>query len=441
MRAAKDGCPPMNWWEDVTVGIVARNFPPYVRGGSALSAYHLAKGLADEGLEVHIFTSSSPKKPEEGMMMKMDLKAEIHEIFDSEIPKNALRRDLMSIKMALQLRKKLRGLGVEFDVLHSYGMDTVPAMWFNKKYSRVVVANANENWATCPFVDHVFNDEYCPKCRFKPLLRCVLSKVPGNFLNRLLAFPYFLISIKIKREVTKRLTMLFPISEDMKNRLIQNGFNPQKMQVCYIMVDPKEFEGLDNRFLHRRLGLDESTKILLYAGRFAPYKGVEYIMRAVPKVVNEFDVVFVFLGHGSGKADLIALSRELGVDEKVLFGGFVNPKDMPSAYASSYCVLMPSTWSEPLGRVQIEAMTSGCAVIATDVGGIPEVVINGETGLLIKPFSSEEIANAVMLLLREGEMRNELAKCGMEMVLKKHSMNNQIKNYIGAYKTILGGEK
>jgi len=418
------------------VGIVARNFPPYVRGGSALSAYYLAKGLADGGFEVHIFTSSSPPKPEVGMIMKMDLKAEIHEIFDAEIPKNALRRDLVSIKMILQLRKKLKELG-NFDVLHSYGMDTVPAVWFNKKHSKVAVANANENWATCPFVDHVFNNEYCPKCCFKKLAGCVFSKVPGSFLKRTLALPYFYISTSVKQRMTKRLDMLFPISEDMKNRLIENGFNPQKMRVCYNMMDPKDYEELDNHFLH----LEESTKIILYAGRFAPYKGVEYIIRAVPKVVNKVDdVVFIFLGHGGGETNLITLSRELGVEDKVIFGGFVNPDDMPSAYASAYCVLMPSTWSEPLGRVQIEAMASGCAVIATDVGGIPEVVINGETGLLIPPFSSEEIANAVMLLLMDEKKRDELARKGRERVLKRHSMDNQIKDYIRAYKDMLGGK-
>lgn len=419
------------------IGIVTWHFPPYIRGGSHLSVYYIAKGLVEKGMEVHVF-ASLPPNTKDGAYMDVDLDIADYRIFDAKIPRNLLEQDEMSVKMAIQLRRKLKELNMQFDVLHSYGMDTIPAIWFNKKYSKIIAASANENWATCPFADHSYKGEFCIECTLRRLSRCSFAKTSGNFIRKTFAIPYLYTSMKSKKRIVKRLDLLLPISNNIKNRFIQNGFNPSKMRVCYSMLDPKDYENLNNHFLHDEFNLNYSTKIILYAGRLAPYKGVEYLVRAIPSVVKDAeDVTFVFLGHGGMKDSLVTLSRELKVEDNVIFGRFIDPKYMPHAYASSYCVVMPSTWPEPLGRVQLEALSSGTTVIATNVGGIPETIINEKTGLLITPFSYEAISKAIMLLFNSERKRNDMAKIGRNYALKEYAIQNQIENFVSAYEDVI----
>lgn len=115
----------------------------------------------------------------------------------------------------------------------------------------------------------------------------------------------------------------------------------------------------------------------------------------------------------------------------------ISISDMPHAYASSHCTVVPTTRPEPFSQVPVEALASGCSVIATDTGGTPEVIIHGKTGLLVKPFDSEEISKSLKLLLDNEKLRNKLTMRGKEFVIEKHSITNQIGNYITAYEEVL----
>lgn len=421
------------------IGIVTRHFPPYVRGGSHLSVYYLAEGLLRAGMEVHVFTSHPPST-KNGSFMDIDLDIHDHRIFNSQIPANMLERDMMSLKMMFQLRRKLRDLELHFDVLHSYGMDTIPAVLFNRRHSRVVVASANENWATCPFTDHSFQGEFCLKCSLRGLWRCTFAKSSGGFARKALAVPYIHTSMVVKKFIAKKLDLLMPISYHSQQLLMLNDFDVEKMRVCYVMLKPLNYEELGKKhYLHDLFGLRPSTRIILYAGRFAEYKGVEYIIRAIPKVVQkEDDVVFMFAGHGTGKEEIQRLSEELKIEDKVMIVPFIDAKKMPLAYASSYCVVYPCTLPEPFGRVPMEAAASGTPVITTKMVGASESI---EEGFLVKPFSSTAISEALIKLLTDEKMRDRIARGGMEKVLEKHGIDNQIKNYVDAYKSILEGDK
>ena len=416
------------------VGIVTRYYPPIKKGGSHISVYHIAEGLAEKGIDVSVFTSAIPEDMAGG---EINRNVKIYRIFNYNVSENLLELDRSSITMARELRKFLKKYTMEFDILHAYGMDTIPAIWFNRNYGKTV-ASMNSYWATCPFWDHTINKELCFKCSLRKLSGCVFSKSSGNFIKKTFAIPYLRTSLTFKKYITKRLDLLLPISESVKNILIQNGFASEKMKVCYNMLDPDKCINLNKHFLHELLNLDPSTKIILYAGRFAEYKGVEYIIGSIPEVKKRFDdVMFVFLGRGEGRKTLEDSAKRLKVEDSVIFGPFIDWEKMPDAYASSYCVVMPSTWPEPFARVPIEALSSGTAIIATDIGGTSEIVIDGTTGLLVKPFSSIEISDAILMVLNNEEMRNRLIKNGRDIVLKRHSMHNYVNNYIYAYEEIL----
>jgi glycosyltransferase involved in cell wall biosynthesis len=417
------------------VGLVTRYYPPLVRGGSHLSVYYIARGLAERGVDVHVFTSALP----ENMRDDTDIKnIGIHRIFNYGYSKNIRELDFGSIMMARQLRQWLKYRKMEFDILHSYGMDTIPTVWINRRYGKPV-ASVNGWWATCPFWDHTSpENEMCVVCSLRKLLKCQLSKRYGQFIKKISSTFYLFTSLNLKKSIMKRLDLLLPISDYVKGILVQNGFDSKKMRVCYSMFDPADYESSNKHFLHDTFDLDQSTKIVLYAGRFARYKGIRYIMKAIPEVLQEHeDLVFLFIGHGAEKEKILNLAKKPKIGHKVILGSFIEPEKMPDAYASSYCVILPSTWPEPFARVPMEALASGTAVVATDVGGIPEIIIDKETGLLIKPFSSSAISEAILTLLMDERMRYNLVETGKEMVLEKHSLHNQVNNYISAYEEIL----
>jgi len=204
------------------------------------------------------------------------------------------------------------------------------------------------------------------------------------------------------------------------------------------LIDPDAYQGLDPTFLHRRYAIPRTHRILLHAGRFAMYKGSEAILEAAPQILARHpDAHFVFLGHGSELPRLEDLARTRGLSTPVTFGGFVEPPDMPHAYASSWALLHTSTLPEPLARGPLEAMAAGTAVIATATGGTPEVVRDEETGLLIPPFDASALAAACVRLLGDAPLRHLVAARGQEFVRTHFSPDAQIPSYLAAYRSVM----
>ena len=157
---------------------------------------------------------------------------------------------------------------------------------------------------------------------------------------------------------------------------------------------------------------------ILFVGRLEPMKGVDTLLKAfaeaIPRVPPHVHLRIV--GDGSERAKLEALSKELDIEPRVEFAGSVTPRQAYDEYAQAeiFCGL---SRSEALGNVFIEAMASGCAVIATNVGGIPDVVKNEETGLLVPVDDSAAAAQAIKRLITDMPLRAKLstaAKRGME---------------------------
>jgi glycosyltransferase involved in cell wall biosynthesis len=216
------------------------------------------------------------------------------------------------------------------------------------------------------------------------------------------------------------------------------GFDSAKMRVCYNMVDPSAYRQLNRNYLFDRFNIPKERRVLLFAGRFAPYKGANDIIRAIPTILERSRPVhFVFVGQGSMLTALTSQVEALDVGDYVTFGGFVPPEDMPHAYASAYVYLHPATWPEPFARGPIEALAAGTAVVGTATGGTPEVIADESTGILIPPFDSDSLATACIRLLEDIGMRNEVASQGQELVLRKFSMSGQIRAYVSAYEQAL----
>jgi len=149
------------------------------------------------------------------------------------------------------------------------------------------------------------------------------------------------------------------------------------------------------------LGIPTKGPVIGTVGRLVPIKGHEWLVRAVPHVVAEFPAAcFVFVGDGPLRDELRQLGEALGVASHLVFLGM--RQDIPECLAALDLFVFPSL-NEGMGRALVEAMAAGLPVIATRVGGIPDVVVDGETGVLVPPGDELALAAAVLALLQDPE--------------------------------------
>jgi glycosyltransferase involved in cell wall biosynthesis len=151
---------------------------------------------------------------------------------------------------------------------------------------------------------------------------------------------------------------------------------------------------------------------VVYVGRLVPQKGVYALVEAASRLrTPAADVVFV--GDGPGRPRLERLIRTLGVEERVHITGFIPHEQVPAVLASADLLVLPSVYEE-LGTVLVEALQAGLPVVATRVGGIPEVVEDGVTGLLVPAQDPAALAEAIDRALRDRAMAGRFRSAAAE---------------------------
>jgi glycosyltransferase involved in cell wall biosynthesis len=159
----------------------------------------------------------------------------------------------------------------------------------------------------------------------------------------------------------------------------------------------------------RDAGLEDR---ILFVGRLSASKGLGPLLRALRRVDATLDVC----GDGWWEPAAKKLARRLGVLDRVRFLGWLGPSEMDAAYQRAAVVAVPSLWPEPFGMVGIEAMARGRAVVASRTGGIPEWLVDGETGLLTPPGDVAQLASALDLLLDKPDLRARMGAAGARRV-------------------------
>lgn len=147
-------------------------------------------------------------------------------------------------------------------------------------------------------------------------------------------------------------------------------------------------------------------------GRLVPQKGFDVLVRAFASAAREgFPYDLVLAGDGSERASLQALAGDLGVRERVAFLGATSRGDVPALFGGSEFFVLPSL-HEPMGIVNLEAMAARRAVVATRVGGVPELVGDGENGLLVPPGDAERLSAALVRLSGDRALAGRLGEAG-----------------------------
>lgn len=159
------------------------------------------------------------------------------------------------------------------------------------------------------------------------------------------------------------------------------------------------------------------AKLLLTCGRIIERKGLPYLIDALPKILSEQPVKLVITGEGDQKAAVQRLVAEKGLEEHVEFAGFVSNERLGELYRTADLYVHPSIHdrrgdTEGLGVVLVEALANKRPVVASGVGGIVDVIKDGETGVLVEEKNAAALAEAVNRLLADPEERRRLAEAG-----------------------------
>ncbi|MDB5081164.1 MAG: glycosyl transferase group 1 [Chloroflexi bacterium] len=166
--------------------------------------------------------------------------------------------------------------------------------------------------------------------------------------------------------------------------------------------------------------------LLLFTGRLRYYKGLQYLIEAMPAIAPEARLVIV--GVGPQEAELKGLTDRLGLAERVVFAGEVSDAELPAYYAATDIFVLPACErSEAFGLVQLEAMAAAKPVVSTELGtGTSYVNQHGETGLVVPPADPAALAGAVNKLLWDAELRQEMGQRGQLRARAEFSLTKMV---------------
>ena len=187
--------------------------------------------------------------------------------------------------------------------------------------------------------------------------------------------------------------------------------------------------------IKKKLGIHDL--IALSVQRLHSRKGLNYLIDAIPIVLKEIpSTQFIVVGKGPEKAKLENKIKDLGIEKNVKLVGFVPDSELPQYYASCRLFVLHSLY-EAFGIVLLEAMASGKPIISTEVGGIPEVVINGKTGILIPPRNATKLATAIIKLLSDSTLAKEMGEYGRKLAKDKFDWEKIVKTYFRTYAELI----
>ncbi len=225
-------------------------------------------------------------------------------------------------------------------------------------------------------------------------------------------------------------------AEAVRERLVAEGYRRDKIVVIRNGIARSRFAaGSNGGKLRRELGLAAGVPLVAVLSRLNPLKGIEYFLEAAAIVSCRFDEArFLVIGDGACRAELERYTARLGLDRRVVFTGF--RLDVPQLLPDIAVSVLPSL-SEATSNALLESMASGVPVVATRVGGNPEVVEDGVTGLLVAPRDPAALACAICQLLENRALASKLGAAGKRRVAEHFSLERAVRETERLYLDLL----
>jgi glycosyltransferase involved in cell wall biosynthesis len=212
-------------------------------------------------------------------------------------------------------------------------------------------------------------------------------------------------------------------SQYVARQHLDNGFPSQRFHVLPSPVRLPE---------SRDPGAARQANTILFVGRLTPGKGLQYLIRALPRIASP--VRLLVAGSGGELPELVALARREQVLERVDFLGRLDREALEGRYETASLVVVPSVWPEPFGMVGPEAMAHGLPVVAFRVGGIPEWLTDGETGFLVEPKDLDGLADRIDTLLQHPAMAQAFGATARAAARERFSVERHVDGLLPVFR-------
>lgn len=250
--------------------------------------------------------------------------------------------------------------------------------------------------------------------REKRLRRKLLNKFLSGITDKVVA-----VSEAIKSDIAR-----YDKVNQSKLLIIRNGVNIDKFTAKGAFAN-----------VRKELGIRDETTLIGFIGRLVQNKGLEYLLEAFSRVKKEcVDSTVMIVGYGSLMEELKKSAQRKGIGNDVLFTG--QRRDIP-AVLSAIDIFAMSSVKEGLPNALLEALAMGKPVVATAVGGIPEIVENGVTGLVVRPADPGALEEAILRLINDKSLANRLGAEAQDFIIQNHSIETTVQKWQSLYQSIL----
>jgi glycosyltransferase involved in cell wall biosynthesis len=399
------------------IAMVTAFFPPNVIGGAEISSYYLSKVLAEKGHEVHIIAPDFGKKRECLKFKKENTDLNVHYMnYPFFIKNDVIRMRLLAYNPFFLVFFLIKILKIvvknDIDIIHAHEDEDNIVAWLASKITRRPIIITLRDWRfICEMNLCAENgEEIKVGCNFIDYIKCNIAVSKKSRLKIFYFFGvlYLYIYMHINKLILNRVDRIIVVSNFAKKVAIKSGLINKKLKTIYdiIMPNSEMNEIYSNDFY------DKNYKIISFAGRLDSTKGVHILIQAFKDVRVKIKCKLIIIGETNNEysTNLKYLVKKLDLESDVIFFGRVPHKQVLNFFKKSDIVVVPSILPESQGRTVLEALLVKTPVVASDVGGISELVDKSE-GLLVRPNDKNALVKGILTILtRETKIQPDVKK-------------------------------
>ena len=239
---------------------------------------------------------------------------------------------------------------------------------------------------------------------------------------------------------------IFVVSEVERCNLLRAGIGDEKIVVNPNGVDTEEFRpDIGGAAVRRELGVREDEVLAGFVGTFGPWHGVLTLAKAITLLPDDCGIRFLLVGAGRFRDEVERIVQSAGKAERVIFAGHVEHERVPALLDACDILLSPHVpledGSEFFGSPTklFEYMAMGKGIIASRLGQIGQVLVDGETALLVEPGNAGQLADAVLCLGRSRELRESLGAAARVTAIAKHTWKDNAERVLNEYLSLADG--
>lgn len=243
--------------------------------------------------------------------------------------------------------------------------------------------------------------------------------------------------LAVGKETLREADRIITVSDATKDYVLSLGAKPEKIKVIHNGVDLDHFKPQPEKRgeVRRKFGISQKAVVALTVRRLVYKNGVDTLIESADIAVKKNpNLVFLVVGKGPDQTSVQERVRQLGIEDNFKLAGFVSDQDLPACYNAADFFVLPSKSGEGLPLVALEAMACGLPVVATDVGGIKEILLK-DYGVLVPPNQPEVMAQEIL------EYSGfDLSSCRLELraaIEEKYSWERNVETLVGIYEELI----